>query len=535
MAVVMSPGHGEYSLGGDLPDASPTAVDTTITISPSGKVEIDMSKPVKPHENKAQAECLLKKSTAIRLCLVPQNAGSKATLGNNFLGDKMNPDGYVEAQGAADFLNGGSGPACGTFYKEVDPSVPGTTIVLSGEKFYIKDSCGVAVGPAGLFSPGNVELLPDGSVRLHYRPGEDGKWAGAEIISFARNLGYGELIVTMDGIPSEQTREEKRIIRSPFRWSDLPLLAYLKPGEIFGWPLKEEWGNIHQEFDLEFGLFGDPNRSPAQFAVQHWNIPGNVKPIYPNTAKAMIFNLAVQNNSATFRLTQDGQETVWPYTNTEFIPQSLNGGITFNIWNSVYKAKDSTTHAPSNGIRQSITIRSVKFPPANVPLPSASPTVPPGQPGNTSLPPASPTGAPGSGASSAMSAGMVAGIAVAAVAAGVGVVGVVAKVISALRRRAAAEPPREVAPAPLNEVVIELSKVGDAELHRPEISASPQGHDQVVEGAESQQPETRVPTPVDNAVVVELQVVAALQQPEISVSPHVPDQVAELPVVVADV
>ena len=146
-------------------------------------------------------------------------------------------------------------------------------------------------------------------------------------------------------------------------------------------------------------------------------------------------------------------------------------------WNSVYKAVDSTTHAPSNGIRQSITIRSVKLPPANVPLPPANVPLPLANvslpPANVSLPPASPTGAPGSGASSSVSLGEASGMII-ALSAGFWVAKVA---ISALcrcaSRCAAAEPQqsrREVAPAPLNEVVIELPVV--AEPQQPARNAS---------------------------------------------------------------
>jgi hypothetical protein len=468
------PGHGIFSLPGQLPYASPNRVATTIPIPPSGQVKIDMSKPVEPFTATDKAaldalvaldDCSRKHMPEYYLCLVPKDAGPDASLGYDYTGKIKNPFNIVDPRQLADKLNGPSGPKCATVYRPTDPSVPGTTVRVGDKEAIVINSCGVAVGPGGPLSPRNVEVLPNGVVRLHFRPDPtsgptSGQWAGAQINWVDRKMGYGNYSMEIGGIPVEQTQGEIGIIRAIFLWADQPWLAYLKPGEIFGWPLKEEWRNIQREIDfIEIGKFNNSLHSVAQFAVQHWNVLGNVMPISPNISEAMTYTCEFLKDSITFLLKQAGLETAWRYINQLFIPGEDPGiGVIANIWNSGYKAKDPTTHAPSNGIRQWFDIRSVKLPPANASVTSASPT-----------------GAPESRASSAISGGGIAGIAVG----GVVGLGVVAGLAYARFRRAAAEPQQPARNASvLNDVVIELPVV--AEPQQPARNASPQGHDQVV-------------------------------------------------------
>ena len=562
MAAGVIPGHGIFSLKGQLPYASTNKVDTTITIPPSGQVKIDISKPVEPFTAPDKAAlaalvaldgCSREHMLGFHLCLVPKDAGPAASLGYDYEGKSKNPDEIVDPQQLADKLNGGSRPKCAIVYRGVDPSVPGTTVTAFGEDLYVHNSCDVAVGPGGPLSSRNVEKLSNGGVRLHFRPVPPSvptsgptsgptseKWQGAQVSTVRADFKYGNYSMEIGGIPVEQTREEIGIIRSIFLWADQPWLAYLKLGEIFGWPLKIEWRNIQRELDFfEIGKFNDFLHSVAQFAVQHWNVLGNVMPISPNISEAMTYTCEFLKDSITFGLKQSGLETAWRYINQLFIPPEGPGvRVLANIWNSRYKAADPTTHAPSNGIRQWMDIESLTLPPANV-----------------SLPPASPTRAPESGASSAISGGGIAGIIVAAVV-------VVAGLVYARFRRAAAEPQQPARNASvLNDVVIELPEVGDAAPQQPASEVSTPAHvvvdvaaiqehaievapaplnqielqpasvvptpvsDQVVEGDERQPPAGVASTPVDDQVVV-----AERQQPasEVSTPAHVVVDVAAI-------
>ena len=240
MAAGVIPGHGIFSLQGQLPYASTNTVDTTITIPPSGEVQINLNNPVQADHDRSLAGCVRKAMTYFRLCLVPQNAGPAATLGQDYTGAIKNPWGMVDAQQLANQLNGPSGPECATVYRGVDPSVPGTTVTAFGEDLYVHNSCDVAVGPGGPVSSRNVEKLSNGGVRLHYRPVPPSvptsgptseKWQGAQVSTVRADFKYGNYSMEIGGIPAEQTREERGIIRAIFSWSDQPRLDQLKPDD----------------------------------------------------------------------------------------------------------------------------------------------------------------------------------------------------------------------------------------------------------------------------------------------------------------
>jgi hypothetical protein len=93
-------------------------------------------------------------------------------------------------------------------------------------------------------------------------------------------MGYGNYSMEIGGIPVEQTQGEIGIIRAIFLWADQPWLAYLKPGEIFGWPLKEEWRNIQREIDFiendmgdhVYHVWADPANSGIEPANQYFSV-----------------------------------------------------------------------------------------------------------------------------------------------------------------------------------------------------------------------------------------------------------------------
>lgn len=139
----------------------------------------------------------------------------------------------------------------------VGESEPSETKVLSfsGYKWIVKSS-ETPVGPGpNYFLDSSENVWVDEKGQLHLRITErNGRWYCAEVIS-EKSFGYGKYIFYL---ASRVDQLNENIVVGLFTWSDSP-----------------EYN--HREIDIEFSRWGQPTNDNAQFVVQPWDRPRNIR------------------------------------------------------------------------------------------------------------------------------------------------------------------------------------------------------------------------------------------------------------------
>ncbi|MBN2564585.1 MAG: hypothetical protein JXB46_02625 [Candidatus Eisenbacteria bacterium] len=139
---------------------------------------------------------------------------------------------------------------------------PGGRIVsFSGRNWRVKGPGYYGPGPNS-FSDSASSVWVDGDDQLHMTTRNvGGTWYSTEV-ALTETLGYGDYIFTTKG-----------------------RLDLLDPAAVFGlflWqygPCYDDsylWWNPYNEFDIEFGRWGNPYREIAQFVAQPWDWYGNI-------------------------------------------------------------------------------------------------------------------------------------------------------------------------------------------------------------------------------------------------------------------
>jgi hypothetical protein len=135
---------------------------------------------------------------------------------------------------------------------------PGPTskrITFSGHQWIVKDSGGHRVGPdSNYFSEDAVSVDADGLTLRVFE--KDGRYYCAEIVSVA-HFGYGTYRFV---VASNVSRLAPELVLGLFTWSD-------DPGDE----------GSHKELDIELSRWGDPANDVAQFVVQPYTRPGNIR------------------------------------------------------------------------------------------------------------------------------------------------------------------------------------------------------------------------------------------------------------------
>jgi len=129
-------------------------------------------------------------------------------------------------------------------------------LTFSGRTWWVKRTNGPHGPGPNLFSDGEENVWVDEQGRLHLAITErDGRWQCAEV-GLDESLGYGTYRFY---ISSRIDRLDPNIVAGLFTWDDAaPQYHY-------------------REIDFEFSRWGDPGSENAQFVVQPFATPGNIK------------------------------------------------------------------------------------------------------------------------------------------------------------------------------------------------------------------------------------------------------------------
>lgn len=129
------------------------------------------------------------------------------------------------------------------------------TSTFSGYDWTVKSSSSL-VGPGpNFFSSTADNVWLDSAGQLHLKiTTKDNKWYCGEVVS-QRSFGYGRYIFHL-ATKADQLNEN--IVLGLFTWDDAPEYT-------------------HREIDIEFSRWGVKNNDNAQFVVQPWDQPGNIR------------------------------------------------------------------------------------------------------------------------------------------------------------------------------------------------------------------------------------------------------------------
>ena len=129
---------------------------------------------------------------------------------------------------------------------------PRHTIAFSGYEWEVRDAPSDRAG-TNYYDPRNVSLDERGHLRLRLTR-RDNRWTGAEV-SLTRPLGYG----TYTFVVSDTAGMDPAAVLGLLTWDD---------GAA---------AHNHRELDVEISRWGDPGIDNAQFVVQPYYVPANVR------------------------------------------------------------------------------------------------------------------------------------------------------------------------------------------------------------------------------------------------------------------
>jgi hypothetical protein len=157
---------------------------------------------------------------------------------------------------------------------------PPPTVSFSGYDWEVRDASSDR-GGANYYDARNVEV--DAAGRLHVRLTQrDGRWTGAEV-SLVRGLGYGSYVFTIADV------------------------SHLPPAAVLGLLTWDDGAadENHREMDVEISRWGDPSIDNAQYVVQPYYIPANVRR-FTAPAGRLVHTLRWEPGRASFRTDQAG-------------------------------------------------------------------------------------------------------------------------------------------------------------------------------------------------------------------------------------
>jgi hypothetical protein len=219
----------------------------------------------------------------------------------------------------------------------------GRQLDFSGYRWWVKDTFGSTWGPGpNYFSSSTNNVWVDAAGRLHLRVTKvSDKWLCAEVVSM-RSFGYGTYRVYVD-TPTEVI--DLNAILGLFTWSDSPAYA-------------------HREIDVEISRWSDEtDRNNAQFVVQPWTTPGNLKRFRipatkSNTTHCFKWtpkNIKFISYENHYKSNKSGNNTCksWTYSGSD-VPKAGDENFRMNLWLS-------EGIAPSDGEEMEIIISRFEF------------------------------------------------------------------------------------------------------------------------------------------------------------------------------
>jgi uncharacterized protein (TIGR03437 family) len=196
------------------------------------------------------------------------------------------------------------------------------TVVWGGEVFEIKESP-VPVDPGrNLFRAENV--FPDSRGDLHLRltKASDRRWQAGEILS-RRILGRGRYVFYVE-TPADQ----------------LPPNATLG---LYTFGLDPTMS--HREIDIELGRFGNPNAMNAQFVIQPFTNPNNIKRFNLPAGQRSVLSFDWQKDRVVFKAMTVAGVTIQEWTYPNAVLQLADERLRFNLWSVFPSSDDPDTEA----------------------------------------------------------------------------------------------------------------------------------------------------------------------------------------------
>jgi uncharacterized protein (TIGR03437 family) len=190
------------------------------------------------------------------------------------------------------------------------------TVVWGGEVFEIKESP-VPVDPGrNLFRAENVFLDSRGDLHLRLTKASDRRWQAGEILS-RRILGRGRYVFYVE-TPADQ----------------LPPNATLG---LYTFGLDPTMS--HREIDIELGRFGNPNAMNAQFVIQPFTNPNNIKRFNLPAGQRSVLSFDWQKDRVVFKAMTVAGVTIQEWTYPNAVLQLADERLRFNLW-SVFPSSD---------------------------------------------------------------------------------------------------------------------------------------------------------------------------------------------------
>jgi uncharacterized protein (TIGR03437 family) len=190
------------------------------------------------------------------------------------------------------------------------------TVVWGGEVFEIKESP-VPVDPGrNLFRAENVFLDSRGDLHLRLTKASDRRWQAGEILS-RRILGRGRYVFYVE-TPADQ----------------LPPNATLG---LYTFGLDPTMS--HREIDIELGRFGNPNAMNAQFVIQPFTNPNNIRRFNLPAGQRSVLSFDWQKDRVVFKAMTVAGVTIQEWTYPNAVLQLADERLRFNLW-SVFPSSD---------------------------------------------------------------------------------------------------------------------------------------------------------------------------------------------------
>ncbi|MCG3145094.1 MAG: hypothetical protein HONDAALG_02635 [Gammaproteobacteria bacterium] len=190
------------------------------------------------------------------------------------------------------------------------------TLIWSGIALDIKESP-VPVDPGGnLFRADNVFVGDRGYLHLRLTKTSDRRWQAGEGLSRSI-LGRGRYVFYVE-TPADQLPPNATLGLYTFGFD--PTMS-------------------HREIDIELGRFGNPNAMNAQFVIQPFTNPNNIRRFDLPAGQRSVLSFDWQKDRIAFKAMTAAGVTIQEWTYPNAVLQLVDERLRFNLW-SVFPSSD---------------------------------------------------------------------------------------------------------------------------------------------------------------------------------------------------
>ncbi len=190
------------------------------------------------------------------------------------------------------------------------------TIRWNGEVFDIRELPVPADPGRNLFRADNAFLDDRGALHLRLTKAADRRWQAGEIFS-RRILGRGRYVFYVE-TPADR----------------------LPPNATLGlYTFGLDPAISHREIDIELGHFGNPTAMNAQFVIQPFTNPNNIRRFDMPAGQRSVLSFDWQKDRVVFKAMTAGGATVQEWTYPSSVLQLVDERLRFNLW-SVFSSSD---------------------------------------------------------------------------------------------------------------------------------------------------------------------------------------------------